>query len=208
MPRAFIAILLEPRGARRGDRRGGAPAPAEPGGGLGSARQSPPHAALPGRADRRAPGGRPGGAGDDRRRRRALHAGIAWPRRVSGLERPRILWVGIARALLAARGLQARLESEAGGRCASARGPALAPASHRREGVRRPALAPEITPALRQALAQAGTRPVARACSSRVDLLDEKRPRTPRRRPHTELASRAAGLPHWLIVMRGGCYAL
>ena len=116
-----------------------------------------------------------------------LHGLGAFP----GLERPRIFWMGIAEGALAARGLQARLES---GLTERGFPPETRPwHPHLTLGRvfddrrwRR-----EITPSLRQALAQAGTRPVARLFIRAISLM--KSDLGPGGARYTELASRALG---------------
>jgi RNA 2',3'-cyclic 3'-phosphodiesterase len=116
-----------------------------------------------------------------------LHGLGAFP----GLERPRIFWVGIAEGALAARGLQARLESELGA-CGF---PLESRPWHPHLTVGRVfddrRWRREITPALRQALAQAGTRPVARLPIRVISLM--KSDLGPAGARYTELASRALG---------------
>lgn len=117
-----------------------------------------------------------------------LHGLGAFP----GLERPRILWVGLAEGALAARGLQARLEAGLAERgfTPEARpwhphltvGRVLDDQRWRREA--NPA-------ALRQAVAQAGSRPVARLSITSISLM--KSDLTPGGARYTALASRPLG---------------
>ena len=96
-----------------------------------------------------------------------LHGLGAFP----GLERPRILWIGIAEGALAVRGLQARLEAGLAERGFPPESRPWHP--HLTVGRvfddrrwRR-----EATPALRLAVAQAGSRPVARLLITAISLM-------------------------------------
>jgi 2'-5' RNA ligase len=105
-----------------------------------------------------------------------------------GLEQPRILWVGIAEGALAARGLQARLEAGL-----AERGfPPEARPWHPHLTIGRVFDAQrwrrEANPALRQAVAQAGSRPVARLSITAISLM--KSDLTPAGARYTPLASR------------------
>ena len=113
-----------------------------------------------------------------------LHGLGAFP----GLERPRILWVGVAEGSLAARALQARVESglTARGFLPEARPwhPHLTVGrvfDERRWRGETPA-------ALRQAVAQAGSRPVARLEITAISLMKSDLARSGAR--YTALASR------------------
>lgn len=116
-----------------------------------------------------------------------LHGLGAFP----GLERPRILWVGVAEGALAARELQARLESGL-----TERGfPPEARPWHPHLTVGRVfderRWRREATPALRQAVAQAGNRPVARLSITAISLM--KSDLGPGGSRYTALASRPLG---------------
>ena len=96
-----------------------------------------------------------------------LHGLGAFP----GLERPRIFWVGVAEGALAARGLQARLEA-----ALAERGfPPEARPWHPHLTVGRVfddrRWRGETPAALRQAVAQAGSRPVARLGITAISLM-------------------------------------
>jgi 2'-5' RNA ligase len=113
-----------------------------------------------------------------------LHGLGAFP----GLERPRIFWVGVAEGALAARGLQARLEA-----ALAERGfPPEARPWHPHLTVGRVfddrRWRREVTPALRQALAHAGSRPVARLPITAISLMKSDLARSGAR--YTALASR------------------
>jgi 2'-5' RNA ligase len=113
-----------------------------------------------------------------------LHGLGAFP----GLERPRILWVGVAEGALAARGLQARLEAGL-----AERGfPPEARRWHPHLTVGRVfddrRWRREVTPALRQAVARAGSRPVARLLITAICLMKSDLGRGGAL--YTELASR------------------
>jgi len=113
-----------------------------------------------------------------------LHGLGAFP----GLERPRIFWVGVAEGALAARGLQARLEAGL-----AERGfPPEARPWHPHLTVGRVfddrRWRREVTPALRQALARAGSRPVARLPITAISLMKSDLARSGAR--YTALASR------------------
>lgn len=116
-----------------------------------------------------------------------LHGLGAFP----GLERPRILWVGVAEGALAARGLQARLEA----RLAERGFPPEARPWHPHLTVGRVfddrRWRREATPALRLAVAQAGSRAVARLAITAISLM--KSDLEPAGARYTELASRPLG---------------
>ena len=116
-----------------------------------------------------------------------LHGLGAFP----GLERPRIIWVGVAEGALAARSLQARLEAGL-----AERGfPPEARPWHPHLTVGRVfderRWRREATPAFRQAVARAGSRPVARFSITAISLMKSDLGTGGAR--YTALASRTLG---------------